>query len=148
MTAPHEQGRLAIVQDEGFDPELRSEAGRVVVVAPHRIDDESAKHDGANLRRLAACWNACDGLSTQAVEDLGPHVRALSESAAKLLSDFSRAAAAEREQLRSELETARALLLEALPHINPKAAVMALARTGPLSDAYVNTRVRIFLEGA
>lgn len=51
----------------------------------------------ANLRRLAACWNACDGIPTQALEkaadDIAPVFSLLMETAA------------ERDKLRKAMET-------------------------------------------
>lgn len=53
----------------------------------------------ANLRRLAACWNACDGISTEALET-GPAMLAAHQR------EQNRADAAQRrqEQLRNALE--------------------------------------------
>ncbi len=44
------------------EPELRDAAGNLVATV-HRYTE-------ANARRLAACWNACDGLSTDFLEQI------------------------------------------------------------------------------
>lgn len=38
------------------------------------------------------------------------------------------------------------LLREALPHISPSAVNVAIARSGPMHEAFVNTRIRKYLE--
>lgn len=71
MSGQHTQGRLKAVHDE-----LRQENGRYRMAT--RItacgaggnmqqDVEAAQ---ANARRLAACWNACDGISTEDLEKM------------------------------------------------------------------------------
>lgn len=56
----------------------------------------------ANARRIAACWNAFDGVTTEAIEELGP--------LAGVMADPS-------QDRINELEAQRAELLEALQDI-------------------------------
>jgi len=46
----------------------------------------------------------------------------------------------------AEVDEAWVLLFEALPHISPHAINPAIARVGPIEDAYINTRIRKYLE--
>lgn len=46
----------------------------------------------------------------------------------------------------AELDEAWVLLFEALPHISPHAVNPAIARVGPIEDAYINTLIRKYLE--
>lgn len=106
--------------------------------------DNSDAISAADARRLAACWNACDMIPTE-------HVEGFAEAIGTVISTNGKAhiaLTAERDQLRAELDMARALMDEALPHINPKAVKMDLARSGPMSEAYINTRVARFLREA
>jgi hypothetical protein len=57
----------------------------------------------ANARRLAACWNACDFIPTEAIEAYG-------EAIGKVVGPIGKghiALSAERDQLRAELATTR-----------------------------------------
>lgn len=77
MSGQHTQGRL-IARYEYLMPE--SHAGRKIGGASDKAKDfaeyahiiatgGSKYHDAeANVRRLAACWNACEGVSTEGVE--------------------------------------------------------------------------------
>lgn len=67
MSAQQPLGRLKAVTVYA-DSEIRKEDGGLVAVIPHY------RHDVA--MRLAACWNACEGLSTEALERLGTLDRA------------------------------------------------------------------------
>lgn len=77
----HTPGRLAVTHNSWEVSTLHCEGGEVAQV---RIDStvdedtqqylESVKED--NARRLAACWNACDGLPTESLEKLGTLDRA------------------------------------------------------------------------
>jgi len=61
MTTNHTPGRLQAFTQYA-EPELRDEAGNLVAVV-HR-------YTHANARRLAACWNACEGMSTELLENI------------------------------------------------------------------------------
>ena len=55
------------------------------------------------------------------------------------------AVAADRAR-RGANDEAVLLLREALPHISPSAVNVAIARSGPMHEAFVNTRIRKYLE--
>lgn len=44
------------------------------------------------------------------------------------------------------VDEAWVLLFEALPHVPPQAVNWAMARVGPIEDAYIGTRIRKYLE--
>ena len=90
MSDTHTQGR-AVITDTHSDFEF--------VVLRIGINDINCKTE-ANARRLAACWNACEGLPTQDLEALSVPFSELSLGG--LLS------------VRKELDAARALLSEIL----------------------------------
>lgn len=58
MSAQHTQGKVTVLY-----PCLYAADGRRILELEHGTTDE--------LKRLAACWNACEGLSTEALERLG-----------------------------------------------------------------------------
>ena len=74
MSAQHTNGRLYPLQ--GDPSVLHAEQGargrRVCCTESFGDKDEN----NANARRLAACWNACDGLPTESLEKLGTLDRA------------------------------------------------------------------------
>lgn len=84
MSAKHTPGLLNIVTQYA-QPELRAASGELVaVVADYEVED---------ARRLAACWNACDGMETQQVEQISQQGETLAsrlalhvETEAKLIS--------------------------------------------------------------
>jgi hypothetical protein len=78
MSGQHTQGRL-IVRHEWLIPEGqasrpiggsvdkdkdRNHYANIVATVSHKYHDNAA-----NLRRLAACWNACDGITTENLEN-------------------------------------------------------------------------------
>ena len=72
MTAQHTPGRLVIHQDHThkvLSIEDAGDFGHLKINSPWVEDawegDEEAE---ANARRLVACWNACEGISTEALE--------------------------------------------------------------------------------
>lgn len=91
-------------------------------------------------RRLAACWNACEGLTTEALEKLPVPFDTL-------LSDQFKESLEHGNKMQAEIDVMRALLRKSLPHINPHAVDAAAAMNGPAADAFINTMVRRFLEG-
>jgi len=62
MSEKHTPGRLGVFTVYG-EPELRDDAGNVVAFI--------SRYNSANARRLAACWNACEGLETEQLEQFG-----------------------------------------------------------------------------
>ena len=64
MTTQHTPGRLKV---RGF-VNLRTEAGNHPIAS---CNPQGLYHaDEANARRLVACWNACDGLTTEHLENI------------------------------------------------------------------------------
>lgn len=59
MSAAHSPGRLTAFTQYA-EPELRDQVGNLIAVV-HRYSE-------GNARRIAACWNACDGVATEALE--------------------------------------------------------------------------------
>ena len=62
MSAQHTPGRLTLVTQYA-QPELRDASGELVAVIP--------AYEVENARRLATCWNACDGIDTEHLERHG-----------------------------------------------------------------------------
>jgi hypothetical protein len=142
MTAPHTQGRLVVGQD-GM-PEhrnvanfLESKSGRLVAYG---------QMTEADARRLAACWNACEGLSTAQLTAMKPPVRARIHEVAEQRD----AAIAERDQLRAELDQARALLADILKADDEARAslqALGIGLTAEESEAVTLTeRIRALLD--
>ena len=66
----HTQGKLT-VSEIGVGFELDDEKGRCIAQTQQLCAIKNAEdHDErkANARRLVACWNACDGISTESLE--------------------------------------------------------------------------------
>ncbi|GLS13636.1 hypothetical protein [Hydrogenophaga electricum] len=61
--AEHTMGRIARFTVYAL-PELRDQQGQTVAVV-----GSGGAIDWANARRLEACWNACDGISTENLEN-------------------------------------------------------------------------------
>lgn len=63
------QGRLTYQENsDAYTHILRDPSGRRIVAS---APQSSLPHHEANLRRLAACWNACAGIPTAALELCG-----------------------------------------------------------------------------
>ena len=62
MSAQHTQGPIRYDYEPGYCGELIARDGVTVAV----FVDEPSESDA---RRLVACWNACDGISTENLED-------------------------------------------------------------------------------
>lgn len=99
MSTTHTPGRI-LFRENGEDNQhaMLTEDGRLMLalLAP-RLSISPGPHS-ANFRRLAACWNACEGISTEALET-GPTMMAAHQR------EQDRADKAERE-----LENLRAAL--------------------------------------
>lgn len=70
MSAQHTPGKVH-VSDAARGLVVYDEAGWAIADAKVFHARHSLEEAQANARRLAACWNACDGLSTEALERLG-----------------------------------------------------------------------------
>ena len=92
MSTQHTPGRLGVsAVGDGF--EIEDETGACIaqaqeVSAQDRRNGSMIRRE--NARRLAACWNACDGFSAEALEDDAPR---------KLLEDRDRLLAQRKELL-------------------------------------------------
>lgn len=98
MSEQHTPGRL-VEDTRGPRADIRSESGRIVAVTyglgfPKTAEglEKRTKEDRANRRRLAACWNACEGIDTEYLEgdDSLPH--------------YARRLMAQRDELLAALE--------------------------------------------
>ena len=100
MSEQHTPGRLKNVKHS-----IYSDAGYSIALTLLTRSSLGEEHDEANARRLVACWNACDGLSTEHIEAIGTR----GDTLAGMLLAF--------RESESELMAQRNELLEALKHI-------------------------------
>lgn len=91
----HTTGPLHVF-DVYHDTEIRDQADQVVACI-HSGSPQSL----ANARRLAACWNACDGVTTKALEELGPIARAIADPAQTRIFELE----AQRDELLTALKS-------------------------------------------
>lgn len=90
----HTQGKLSI-SEVGSGLEAEDEQENVVFQIKAVLDGVLHEKGKSNTRRLVACWNACEGISTEILE----------ESVVKpTLSDHTDAIAAQRDELLAALE--------------------------------------------
>ncbi len=65
MSENHE-GQLAVTRRPNY---ITSSDTRVIAITLYNHEDQqSVGEAAANARRLVACWNACEGISTEALE--------------------------------------------------------------------------------
>ena len=80
MSAAHTEGLLAVRETRVCLP--RNEGGFDISNCPKAV---------ANARRLVACWNACNGVSTERLEDMGrplmAHLIGCDERAARMVQE-------------------------------------------------------------
>jgi hypothetical protein len=77
MSAQHTPGRLEVaveIFDNDGTPEtaLQALGGSATVAVALDFGPNNPGMREANSRRLVACWNACEGISTEALEDEAP----------------------------------------------------------------------------
>lgn len=96
MSAQHTQGKLKVVSTYAI-PEIRDQADNFLFAA-----GSASPQSFVNARRLAACWNACEGISTDLLENL------------TLTGDTIAARLKLRDATERDLATQRDELLEAL----------------------------------
>lgn len=87
MSAAHTQGRITFKEDgDANHYSMLTEDGRwwLAVLAN---GEQTSERQVANFRRLAACWNACDGIPTEKLEkaagDRSPVFALLMETSAQ-----------------------------------------------------------------
>jgi hypothetical protein len=95
MSAQHTPG-IAEATGNGVHIGMRCLAIAHMEPQEQRIED---------ARRLVACWNACDGLSTEALETEGSAVMGWTRTASKLIR-----ATTQRDELLADLRDAAATL--------------------------------------
>ena len=133
MSGQHTQGRLvAVIVRDGRAYLAPCEGPPQTVIAAY-ISEEDA-------RRLAACWNACEGLTTEQVEELASgsgaagSLRCIDE-----LRGFHKKSIAETDAARAGLAAARALLTDVY--------VIGNLDIGDAAAKELDLRVNAFLKG-
>ena len=100
-------------------PEKLAQHGHSIHVADYGPAIADA-YDTEIARRFVACWNACQGLSTESLERLGTLDRARVE-----LDVFRAQAIAQRNELLDELRVARSALADFAGLTEPHAHALA-----------------------
>lgn len=103
MTTQHTPGRALLDEDE---PIVRGEDGERIANCYRILDGDPAKTPEetgmANARRVAAAWNACEGISTEALETDGSAAMGWTRTASKLIH-----ATKQRDELLAALKLIR-----------------------------------------
>lgn len=95
MSAAHTKGRITFKEDgDANHYSMLTEDGKWWL-AIHANGEQTSARQAANFRRLAACWNACEGVDTEHLEKYG-----LPDFAQKI-SDIG----AERDATQARLDT-------------------------------------------
>lgn len=97
MSTQHTQGPLIVWPDNN----RRFQVGPSTNYTVAQMMQTPLHNQEANARRLVACWNACEGLSTEALERLGTLDRARVE-----LDVIRAQAIAQRDELLNEMRQA------------------------------------------
>ena len=120
MSDNHTQGRLVYQENSDvYTHILRDAEGRFIL----QLSQDASGQSEVNARRFAACWNACDGLSSKELEALPV--------------PFAELALGELLRTRAELAAARALLDEVFKDVDPETNAQ---------DALFD-RISVFLKG-
>ena len=99
MSGRHTESRLVVGELNGHGIELKHTNGDVpgaisLVLARVTARPTWMAEAEANARRLAACWNACEGMTTEALEALpGPFNKLLSQEFLSLVDQLAAARA-------------------------------------------------------
>lgn len=94
----HTPGRLTVTHNSRETSTIYCEGKEVARVHMDSEAHEDDEQHCENARRLAACWNACDGLPTESLEKLGTLDRANVE-----MNVFRAHLLAQRDALLAEL---------------------------------------------
>lgn len=155
----HTKGRLTVKEcSDGF--ELKDDSGNDILVGGNSGYDGAYVESEANARRLAACWNACEGLSQDhfdgdwTAKGLSKYAKSLEEKSAALEKELAAARALIQQQDAllgnkacatkecRELLAARELLREVLSHDEK---VMRQRGLGLAQPEHLN-RIRSYLD--
>ncbi len=104
----HTPGKL-VISSIGVGFEIESEAGEVIAQAQQVTSQDHMQGLAIrkeNARRLSACWNACEGISTEALESVTHAALGWSRTASKLIK-----ATRQRDELLAALKLAYAALV-------------------------------------
>lgn len=99
MSAQHTQGRLHVAGQDKV--QIRSDKHQIA-----KAWSFAGKTGQENARRLVACWNACEGISTDFLENIAMTGDTLA-SRFKARDDTERELAAQRDELLEALRIAR-----------------------------------------
>ena len=97
MSAQHTQGKLKVFSTYAI-PEIRDQDENFLFAA-----GSASPQSFCNARRLAACWNACEGLQTDLLENITLTGDTLA-SRFKARDDTERELAAQRDELLDALQ--------------------------------------------
>lgn len=122
MSAQHTHGQLRVTHNNWEASTLHCNGIAVAhVLIESDVDEQTQQHlesvKEANASRLAACWNACEGVPTEFLEE---HPAPFSEMRAerdKLLADVMELER-QRDTMLTALNAAKRLFDEALPKFN------------------------------
>lgn len=145
MTAQHTPGRLIAGTIEMLAPNVSGnhhcigiEGTNTATALTGLVGDDVDALSAADARRLAACWNACEGLDTGALERIG-------DNFIKPMADLT----AQRDQARADsraieanYEAARGLLSQFIHECNDGAMSPEQQSSMDLTE-----RIRAFLKG-
>ena len=121
MNTQHTPGRLKVQHPHA------GERGWEIALEPG-LEQVCQDVTEANARRLVACWNACEGISTDELETTGGAAVGWTRTASKLMH-----ATKQRDQLLAALKAiiADGLHCDVVPHLHKKArAAIAKAEGG------------------
>jgi hypothetical protein len=134
MSAQHTQGRLVACKPSDELHAIRDASGRIVADVGYSGTKDG---DEAKARRLVACWNACEGISTEVLE--GSMVTMLSKMGPGEPDSDGRMSAPIHYPI--DCAEIRELATQRDHHIVERDQLLALARnfevTGPDDDGLV-----------
>lgn len=151
MSTQHTPGRLVLkVNGEANSYALLDESGAWWLSVLLNGQQLTAMQE-ANLRRLAACWNACEGATTEQAEELAG-ISGISGLwlCLKEVRANNRQLRADARAIEANYEAARALLTETLAYDDEVLADMqalGMVYKLPADAVELTERIRAFLKG-
>ena len=106
MSEQHTQGRLHVAGQDKV--QIRSDKHQIA-----KAWSFAGKTGQENARRLVACWNACEGISTDELETTGGAAVGWTRTASKLIH-----ATTQRDELLAALKLARGALRQAATDVS------------------------------